>query len=189
MASSPISNPTPTPEDAGHVPITEEFDSFKHTLPSAGPVIIALLLVAAAVAAAVYFLRATPVASGSIDEAYAVSVPRQNTVLATVQLTVKNISKKSIVLKNVNLTVNTNQGEFSDDFGNVSDFERYFQAFPELRAHSIEGLARETRLPPGQQISGSVIVSFPVSKEAFDARRGLVATVAFYDHPPIHIKR
>ncbi len=45
-------NPTPPiPQyDAGHVPITEEFDSPKRSLPPAVPVVIALVIVAIVVA-------------------------------------------------------------------------------------------------------------------------------------------
>ena len=185
--ATPFSNPTP--EDAGHVPMTEEFDSFKHTMPSAGPMIFALVLVAAIIGAAVYFLRATPVAHGSINDAYAVDLANQNTVLATVQLSLKNVINKPLVLKNVNITVRTDQGEYSDDFASVSDFRRYFQAAPELEQHTTAGLERETSIAPGQNVSGSVIVSFPTAKATFDKRRGLVATVTFYDHPPIVIKK
>ena len=187
--SNPQSNPIPDPDDAGHVPMTEEFDSFKHTLPSAGPVIIAMVLLATAVGIAAYFLRATPVGGGGIDQAYAVNVPGHGTALATVQLSLTNLSKKPLFLKNVKITIRTDKGEFSDDFGPVSDFERYFQAFPDLRQHSIAGLARESRIEPGGRISGSVVVSFPVSKESFDNRRGMTATVSYYDQRPIEIKR
>lgn len=183
------SNPAPEPEDAGHVPITEEFDSPKHTMPDKGPVIIALALVAVVVAALAFLFRATPVASGSIDEAFATNVPNQGTVLATVQLTMKNISKKPLVLRNINVTVRTDKGEFSDDLASVTDFERYFRAFPELQQHSIEGLPRDLKMPPGSQVSGSVIVSFPVTKEQFDARRALIATLSFYDHPAVVIQK
>jgi hypothetical protein len=183
------SNPAPDPQDAGHVPITEEFDSPKHTLPDRGPMIIALVLVAVALAAIVWFFRATPVASGSIDEAFAVDVPNQGTVLATVQLTVKNVTEKPLVLRNVNVNIQTDKGEFNDDFSSVANFQRYFQAFPDLQQHSIEGLPRELKIPPGNQVSGSVIVSFPISKQEFDSRRGLSAAVSFYDHPPVTIQR
>jgi hypothetical protein len=169
--------------------MTEEFDSFKHTMPSAGPVMIAMLLLALAIGAAAYFLRATPVASGSIDQAFAVNVPGQDLALATVQLSLTNISKKPLFLKNVKITIRTSKGDFSDDFGSVSDFERYFQAFRELRQHSIAGLMRDSRIAPGGQISGSVVVSFPVSKELFDARQGMTATVSYYDQRPVEIKR
>lgn len=187
--SNPKSGPSPDPDDAGHVPMTEEFDSFKHTMPSAGPVIIGMVLLAVAIGAAAYFLRPTPVASGTIDQAFAVNVPGQDLTLATVQLSLTNISKKPLFLKNVKITIRTSKGEFSDDFGSVSDFDRYFQAFPELRQHSIAGLTRETRIAPGGQVSGSAVVSFPVSKELFDDRQGMTATVSFYDRRPIEIKR
>jgi hypothetical protein len=183
------SNPAPEPQDAGHVPITEEFDSPKHTLPDKGPLIIALVFVAVVLAAIVWFFRATPVANGSIDEAFAVDVPGQSSVLATVQLTVKNISAKPLTLQNVNVTVRTDKGEFSDNFANIADFDRYFRAFTDLKQHSIEGIPRDLNLPPGAQVSGSVIVSFPVSKQEFDNRRGLSASVKFWNKDPVVIQR
>ncbi len=189
MAASKPNQVPEEPRDAGHVPITEEFDSPKHTMPDAAPIIIALVLVAVVIAVLAYVFRATPVASGSVDEAFAVSVPNQNTVLATVQLTLHNVSKKTVTLRNINVTIRTDQGEFSDDFASVADFDRYFRAFPELQQHSIEGLPRELKIPPGAQVSGSVIVGFPITKQQFDNRRALVASVHFYDHNPIQITR
>jgi hypothetical protein len=183
------SNPAPDPQDAGHIPITEEFDSPKHTMPDKGPVIIALVFVAIAVAAIAFFFRSTPAATGSIDEAFAVDVPSQGTVLATIQLTLKNSTKKPLPLRNVNVTIQTDKGEFSDDFASVADFDRYFRAFPDLQQHSIEGISRELTIPVGAQVSGSVIVSFPVSKAEFDARRGLVASVNFYGYKPVLIHK
>ena len=185
--ASPLSNPNPKP-DAGHVPMTEEFDSFKRTLPAAGPMIVAMALVALAIAAGVYFLRYEPVASGSIGPAFAVNLPDQRTVLASVQLTVKNISKKPLFVKSVKVTVRTAKGEFSDNFAPASDFESYFQAYPELRQHSTQALASDTRIAPGEQAAGTVIVGFPLSKDAFDARQAMSATVSFYDQKPIVIK-
>ena len=187
--ASPLSNPEPDPQDAGHVPMTEEFDSFKHTMPSAGPVIIAMVLLAIAVGTGLYLLRARPVATGSIDQAFAVNVPGQDLSLATVQLSLTNLSKKPLFLKDVKITIRTDKGEFSDDFGSVADFERYFQAFPELRQHSIAGLVRESRIAPGGRLTGSVVVSFPVSKESFDNRQAMTATVSYFDQRPIEIKR
>jgi hypothetical protein len=181
-------NPAAEP-DAGHIPITEEFDSPKHTMPDKAPVIIALLLVAIVVGVVAYIFRPQPVGNGTIDEAFAVGIPNRSTVLATIQLTVKNASDKPLHIRNVNITVRTDQGEFSDDSASVVDFGRYFAAFPDLQQHSIEGLAREMKIPPGQQLSGSVIVSLPVTKEQFDNRRGLTASVSFYDQKMIEIRR
>jgi hypothetical protein len=71
----------------------------------------------------------------------------------------------------------------------VSDFDRYFRAFPDLRAHSIEGLSHELIIPVGAQVTGSVIVSFPVSKEQFDSRRALIASVNFFGNRPVVIQK
>ncbi len=187
MASQ--SNPAPESQDAGHIPITEEFDSPKHTLPDKGPIIIALVFVAIVVAAIVWFFRATPVASGSIDEAFAVDVPGQSSVLSTVQLTIKNISGKPLTLQNINISVRTDKGEFNDNFANIADFDRYFRAFPDLKQHSIEGIPRDLNLPPGAQVSGTVVVSFPVTKAEFDSRHGLSASVKFWNKDPVVIQR
>lgn len=189
MASSQPNPAQQEPQDAGHVPITEEFDSPKHTMPDAAPVIIALLIVGIAVAVIAYVFRATPVATGTIDEAFAVTVPSQNTVLVTVQLTIKNVTKKTLHLRNINITARTDQGEHSDDFASVSDFDRYFRAFPELQQHSVEGLPRELKIPAGAQVTGSVIVGLPITKESFDKRRALIASINFYDARPIDIQR
>lgn len=191
MASQPVP-PHPSnkePEyDAGHVPMSEEFDDSKHTLPNPVPVVVSLVVLAIIVGALAYIFRGKPVATGRIDEAFAVDVTNQHTVLATVQVTLKNVSDKPITIRNVNITLNTDQGSFSDDSASVVDYERYFNAFPDLRMHSIEGIARDTKIPPGAQISGSVIVSFPVTKERFDKRGGLVANVRFDGHEPIEFR-
>lgn len=186
--ASQASDPNPQPADAGHVPMTEEFGGFKRNMPAPGPLIVAMLLVGLAVGAGVYFLRYEPVASGAVGSVFAVDLPDHSTVLASVQISVKNISKKPLFLKNVRVTVRTSKGEFHDDFAPVSDFERYFQAYPDLRQHSTQGLARDTRIAPGEQASGTVIVAFPLSKDAFEARQATSATVSFYDQKPIEIK-
>lgn len=191
MASTdPLPQKNGEPEyDAGHVPITEEFDSAKHTLPSVGPVVIAMVFVAVCLAIAAYVFRARPAVSGSIDDAYAIEVPNQNTVLATVQLTIRNITQKPVTLKTVHVTIKTPDGELTDEAGSVADFERYAQAFPELRSHITQGLARETKIPPGQQLSGTVVVGFPTTAEKFNARQQTRAQITLYDHSPVEITR
>ena len=53
--------------DAGHVPMTEELDDARHSMPNIAPVAIALVVIAIVVVAAAYLLRSKPVASGSIQ--------------------------------------------------------------------------------------------------------------------------
>lgn len=180
-------NREPEP-DAGHVPMTEEFDNAKHNFPDAAPVIIAMIFVALVVGIIAYVFRAKPVATGTIDQAFAVDVVNQNSVLATVQLSLRNVSEKPITIRSISIATNTDQGENTDEMGSVADFSRYFAAFPALKEHSIQGIARETKITSGSQISGSVIVSLPYTKTIFDKRKSLAATISFYDHQPVTIQ-
>lgn len=183
-----MASPTIPPEpNAAQVPMTEEFDSLKHTMPNAVPVIIAMLLVAVILGVLAYVLRARPVATGSIDEAFAVTIPTQNTSLAVVNLNFQNVSEKPLRLLNVNIAVHAKGSDFNDDFGSVADFPRYFEAFPALGQHARPALVRDTKLAPMERLAGSAIVSLPLTQQEFDARDSMTATLTFADHPPVKI--
>lgn len=184
--TSPNNFPEPEP-DAGHVPLTEELDSFKHTMPNAVPVVAAMLLVAIVLGILAYAFRAKPVAAGSIDEAFAATIPNQNSSLAVVTLNFQNVSEKPLRLINVNVAVHAKGSDFSDDFASVTDFPRYFQAVPELEQHTRPGLVRDSKFAPMEKAQGSVIVAFPLTPEEFNARDSLTVTLRFEDHPPVKI--
>jgi hypothetical protein len=183
MATSPNS---PEP-NAAQVPMTEEFDSLKHTMPNAVPVAIAMLLVVVVIGILAYVLRAKPVVTGSIDEAFAVTLPSQNSSLAIVNLRFQNVSDKPLRLININVAVHAKGADFKDDFGSIADFPRYFQACPALEQHARRGLVRDTKLAPMENAAGSAIVSFPLTQEEFDARDSLTATLTFADHAPVKV--
>src|ERR1700687_3020214 len=121
--TSPTNRPEPS---AAQVPLTEEFDSFKHTMPNAVPVVVAMLLVVVVIGILAYVLRAKPVVTGSIDEAFAATVPTQNNSLAIVTLNFQNVTEKPLRLTNINVAVHAKGSDFNDDFGSVTDFPRYF---------------------------------------------------------------
>ncbi len=181
---SPKNAPEPNP---AHVPMTEEFDSFKHTMPNAVPVVVAMLLVVVVIGILAYVFRAKPVATGSIGEAFAVTVPNQNSSLAIITLNFQNLTEKPLWLNNINIAVHAKGSDFNDDFAPVSDFPRYFQALPALEQHARPGLARDAKFAPMEKTIGSVIVSFPLTQEEFDARDSLTATLKFADHTPVKI--
>ena len=56
--------------DAGHVPITEEFDSPRRTLPPILPLAIALVVVVVFIVGVGYIFRSKPVAEGKIDTVF-----------------------------------------------------------------------------------------------------------------------
>ncbi len=183
-----MTSPTNPPEpNAGQIPMTEEFDSFKHTMPNTGPVAVAMLLVLVVIGILAYVLRAKPVVTGSIDEAFAVTVPSQNSSLAIVTLSFQNVTEKPLRLININIAVHAKGSDFNDDFGSVTDLPRYFQAVPALEQHARRGLVRDAKFAPMEKSEGSVIVSFPLTQEEFDARNSLTATLTFEGHAPVKI--
>jgi hypothetical protein len=183
-----MTSPTPPPEpNAAQIPITEEFDSFKHTMPNAAPLVVAMLLVVVVIGVLAFVLRAKPVASGSINDAFAVTIPSQNSSLAIITLSFQNVTKEPLRLLNINIDVHAKGSDFKDDFGSIADYPRYFQAFPALQQHAQDALIRDTKFVPMQKAIGSVIVSFPLTQEEFDARDSLTATLTFAGHPPVKI--
>jgi hypothetical protein len=187
MASQPNIPPTPPESDAAHVPMTEEFDSFKHTMPNAVPIAVAMLLVVVVLGILAYVFRYKPVAAGTIDDAFAVTVPSQNNSLAIVDVSFRNVSDKPLRLTNVTVGVHAKGADFSDDFGSASDYPRYFQAFPALQQHAQPGLTRDLKLAPGEKATGSAIVALPLTQEEFAARDSMTVTLHFDNQRPVKI--
>jgi len=127
--------------------------------------------------------RPKPQGSGSIDNVAAVEIPDQNAVLVAVNITVVNSGKKVLSIKDINATLKTASGEFSDVAASAMDFSRYFQAFPALKERTLPALAPETKIPPGGQAQGTVVVRFPVTQDGFDKRQSLSVVIQPYDQP------
>ena len=79
----------------------------------------------------------------------------------------------------------TDAGESSDGAASPSDYSRYFQAFPDLKVYATEPLTVETKIAPGGEAHGSVMVAFPITKEQFYARKDLNVTIFPYDQNAI----
>jgi hypothetical protein len=189
LQHSAVPEPNREPEpDAGHIPMTEEFDKAKWTLPPLGTVGMVLAVLAVIIGIVSFITRTRPAGAGNISEAYAIAMP-DNTVLAAVTLTLRNTTQKPLWIRNLKARIKTDQGEFTDDAANAVDFDRYFQAFPDLRGHSSQPLKVETKIMPGAQESGTVIVSFPVTVDDFNARKSLSVIVEPYDQRPITITK
>ncbi len=174
--------------DAGHVPITEELDSAKRTLPPAAPVAIALVVVAIVVAIIAYTERAKPVAQGGIDAAYFSQPANMPSPMVLLEVTLRNVSAKTLYIKTISANLKTDQGDQSDDASSASDFDRYLSAYPDLREHKGTPLIVEMKIQPGAEQKGTVLVSFPVTKQQFDARKDLSVTVEPNDQKAIVLR-
>lgn len=174
--------------DAGHVPMTEELDDVRHSMPNVAPVAIALVVIAVVVAAAAYMLRAKPVANGNIENVAAVEQLSHTTSFVAINVVLRNVSEKTLYIKDIRAEMITPTNSFVDEAANAADYDRYLAAYPDLKATVKEPLKVETKIAPGASAEGTVLVNFPVTKADFDKRTSVEVTIIPYDHPAINIK-
>jgi hypothetical protein len=184
-------DPSPDPDsppvlDLGPGPginIAEEFGTAKRNLPPAKIVAIVLGVAAVLLGIFAFVTRAKPQGNGSVDNIAAVEIPDQHAVMVAINVTLRNSGEKPLWIHDVKAKIATGSGEFSDEAASAIDFDRYFQAFPVLKEHVLPALPPETKLPIGGQAQGTVVVSFPVTKEDFDKRKSLSVMIQPYDQP------
>ncbi|MFY9562404.1 MAG: hypothetical protein WAQ52_19395 [Terriglobales bacterium] len=190
MADKPVTPPA-APPSPGTPPtsqtdfqIGEEFGTARRSLPPAGIVLVSIAAVAIMLGVVAYFNRQKPQAAGSIDFITAAEVPQQNMTMVAVTLTLHNRGEKPLWIHTLTARLTSADGKtFDDEAASAVDFDRYFQAFPVLKQSSAPPLSPEAKLMPGTEQKGSIIVSFPVTKEAFDQRKSVTVTIQPYDQP------
>ncbi len=192
--SSPAPEPDSTPIiDLGPGPginIAEEFGTAKRNLPPAKIVAIVLGIAAVLLGIFAFVARAKPQGNGSVDNIAVVEIPDQHAVMVAVNITLHNSGEKSLWIHDIKAKIATDGGEFSDEAASAVDFDRYFQAFPVLKEHALAALPPETKIAPGGQAQGTIVVSFPVTKDDFDKRKSLSVAIQPYDQPlPVVLTR
>lgn len=186
MAETPRVPPPPAPAKppSSDFEIGEEFSGAKRNLPPARMLLICLGAVALIVGIYAYVNRAKPQGGGSIDSVNAVDVAGQNSTMVAITLTLQNGGQKPLWIHTLKARLTAADDKtYDDDAASAVDFSRYFQAFPTLKENTEAPLAPETKLMPGTQQKGTIIVSFPVAKDAFDKRKSLAVTIQPYDQP------
>src|SRR5262252_3743547 len=104
------SDPSPSsPPDAGHIHMTEEFDSAKWSLPPVVPVAGALLAVVLVVGAVAYNLRPKPIAETVITNLAASDQKGSTLVAVRVQITSK--SEKQLWIRDIRSELETADGK------------------------------------------------------------------------------
>jgi hypothetical protein len=104
-------------------------------------------------------------------------------VLVAVTVTLHNSGERPLWIHTIQGKLKTPSNEFSDDAASAVDFDRYFQAFPPLKQGAIAALLPETKIMPGNEARGTVIVSFPVTQADFDKRQSMSVSIQPYDQP------
>lgn len=180
-APPPVASLAAPAQPGPTIHIGEEFGTAEKNLPSVKIVAVVLAVVAFLLGVWAFVLRPKPQGGGSIDNVAAIEIPDQNAVLVAVNVTVHNSGKKPLWIKDIKATLKTDSGEFNDVAAAAMDFDRYFQAFPTLKEHALPALMPETKIPPGGQAQGTVVVSFRVIQPAFDKRQSLSVVIQPYD--------
>jgi preprotein translocase subunit Sec61beta len=180
--------PDPAADRAQRIPVYEEYDKAKWTLPPAKIVGIALAIVAVVVAIVVFLQRPVPTSSGSIDDVQVVE-PAGGGVLVAINLTVHNVGQKPFYVHMIHATVKTDKGDFSDDAASAVDYDRYYSAYATLKQNAIPPIKAEDKIRVGGEQKGRIIVSFPTTKDEFDHRKSLTVTVDAYDQRPLVITK
>ena len=170
--------------DRAHVPMEEEFDKAKWTLPPWQPVVVALVIVGVVVAILAFVTRAKPQGRATIDNLNAVQIQGDN-VMVAVNVTLNNAGQKPLWIHDIKAQLKTDKGEFTDEAAPAVDAERYYQAFPDLKQNTLPALLPEAKIAPGGQQQGTVVFSFPVTKDQFDHRKSLTVTIQPYDQKPV----
>jgi hypothetical protein len=192
--ADPLPNPTapPAPTAPSQPPtnfnIGEEFGTARRNLPPAGIVLICLAAVAIVVGIIALQQRAKPQGAGSIDFVSVAEIPSADqpakSVLVAVTLTLHNTGEKSLWIHTLKAQLTADDGHtYDDEAASAVDLDRYFQAFPVLKLNSDKPLSPETKLLPGATQRGTLVFSFPVTKQVFDGRKSLAVTIQPYDQP------
>src|SRR5215472_8916944 len=163
--------------------VTEDMATPERKLPPAKIVLIVLGVLLVVLAIYGFLGRAKPQGAGSVDNLAVVEVPSQNSVLVAVTVTLHNSGEKPLWIHNIQGKLKTSSNEYSDDAASAVDFDRYLQAFPALKPNALPPLMPETKIMPGNEARGTVIVSFPVAQAEFDKRQSLSLVIQPYDQP------
>jgi len=180
--SAPIDK-APAAQSGATIHIGDEFGTAKRNLPPVKILLIATAGILIIVGIFSFVQRAKPQGAGSLDNVTAVDLPGQNSVLVALTFTLRNSGQKPLWVHNIEGKLVSPGGESSGDAVSAVDFDRYYQAFPALKANAQTALAPEDKLQPGQELKRTIMVSFPVALDAFNQRRSVSVVVQPYDQP------
>ena len=161
-------------------------------------VLIALVLSSLVVFIWVRFGRKTPVASGEVARIriYPVQAkitggsagtPGQegqdeiiNQMLVFAHVRLHNPNTAPITIEDDWAIVTLPDGNTRRSLGaSVVDFDKVFQAYPQLAPMRMDPLRRNIEIPPGQSVDGLLVFSYPLSQDEWNKRKSMQVTVTF----------
>jgi hypothetical protein len=161
--------------------IGEEYGTAKKNLPPTKILLIGVGAILLIVLIASFVKRAKPQAAGSLDNVAAVEIPGQNSTMVALTFTLRNTSDKILYVHTLEGKLKSSAGESSADAVSAIDFDRYYQAFPALKIGAQPAIPPETKIQPGDAVTRTIIVAFPVTLDVFNQRQSISVVVWPYD--------
>jgi hypothetical protein len=106
-------------------------------------------------------------------------------VLVFSQVKLHNETKQPLFLHNVMTNAKLDDGIHSSYAATAVDYDRVFIAYPGLTIPHGKALSPDMTIDAGQTVEGTVVSSFRMSKQQWDARKDLNFTFAFRYQPSL----
>lgn len=188
-----------SPEEIDDAALGEEFTKGSSHVVWAG--VAAAVLVTIAIALYVIIGQKPPAATGEIVSVWAyphhaessgvdangagMPVESFDQVLVFVQARLHNQSKEPLFLRNLVMNATLDDGIHSSYAATASDYDRVFIAYPQIPVPHGKALRLDSTIDPGQTIEGTVVASFRLNKQQWDARKDLNFTFGFQYRPSL----
>ena len=108
-------------------------------------------------------------------------------ILVFYKLRLHNQSKENIYLLKSTANATLASGIQSNYAVPLIDYERIFKAYQDFPVPHDKGLALDTYIEPNQTVEGTFVSIFNMTKEQWDANKGLDFTVSFRYHPNLQL--
>jgi hypothetical protein len=105
------------------------------------------------------------------------------------QVRLHNQSKSPLFLINVLTDFTGQDGNITSNFAaNKGDYERFFVAYRDTQIpHGPPLSPLDTVIQPGQTVEGTVVSAYKMTKQEWDARKGLNLTFSFRYQPSLKL--
>jgi hypothetical protein len=108
-------------------------------------------------------------------------------VLVFTHVKLHNESKIPLFLRQIMANVTLDDGIHTSYSAPPGDYERLFKAYPELASLHGTSLGIDQTIPAGQTADGDFVVSFRLTQEQWNARKGLDYSVSFRYQPDLKL--
>jgi hypothetical protein len=165
-------------------------------------IIAAVVIVAAATAAYVYFARVPTPYTGQVLSVNVYPIHRDfseptttqgiggqnetfDEVLVLADVRIKNVAKIPLYLHDMWVDTSFPGETDRSSAASASDFDKVFVAYPDLRQYQKAPLLRDITIQPGQQVEGMMVFNYQMNKAQWDARTGMDITLDFIHQNPL----